>query len=42
MPIEADLHECVECGAKFLSELALRGHQSTHSEKVLEYRGETA
>lgn len=32
MPIEVELHECVECGAKFLPELALRGHQVAHSQ----------
>lgn len=42
MGLDVSLHECVECGEKFLSELALRGHQSTHSESVKRYRGETA
>lgn len=42
MAVEQSLHECVECGKAFLTELALRGHQSTHSERVLEYRGDGA
>lgn len=40
MPLTVSLYECRECDAKFLSVDARNGHESTHSDGVLEYRGE--
>lgn len=30
MSLERLRHECERCGAKFMTELALRGHRSVH------------